>query len=196
MSDARETMLGEALESLLESMPESSSEGGALDPASPPAQAMLLLRTYLTNIARAPEQDKYRSIRADNTAFKSKLGRYAAARQLLRMIGFVDSALPAGAGSDAPSRAWVLPAHAELTGLHAMLALLEKRCVPLPPVPGHAAIGTAPAGNTAAARAYPPTGAAEGSGVTVPRTKAELRVEALRQQKLAVRDDVQATGGE
>ena len=103
----------------------------------------MLLAKISGNVAASPADPKFRTIKATNAKFAASLGRYAAARQLLRTVGFVDT--PA---ADATSeRAWVLPPAADLTAvtLLASLAAALAAASAAPPSPRQAPPPSMPA---------------------------------------------------
>eukprot|EP00310_Coccolithus_braarudii_P016524 CAMPEP_0183344986 /NCGR_PEP_ID=MMETSP0164_2-20130417/10534_1 /TAXON_ID=221442 /ORGANISM="Coccolithus pelagicus ssp braarudi, Strain PLY182g" /LENGTH=347 /DNA_ID=CAMNT_0025516073 /DNA_START=85 /DNA_END=1125 /DNA_ORIENTATION=- len=69
-------------------------------------ESVSLLRRYLRNIASSPSEPKFRLIRAGNAAFAARVGRHAAARQLLRLVGFKDELWAAVGFDGATERMW------------------------------------------------------------------------------------------
>ena len=60
--------------------------------------ALSLLYKYCANILSNPSEDKFRVIKKSNTRFQNAIGQHAAARQVLRAVGFVE--ISAGAASE------------------------------------------------------------------------------------------------
>ena len=82
------SMLQEAIEIM---------RGAFVDAASYSA-ALSLLYKYCANILSNPSEDKFRVIKKSNTRFQNAIGQHAAARQVLRAVGFVE--ISAGAASE------------------------------------------------------------------------------------------------
>ena len=165
----------------------------------PPAEfngSLVLLAKISGNVAASPADPKFRTIKATNAKFAASLGRYAAARQLLRTVGFVDT--PA---ADATSeRAWVLPPAADLTAvtLLASLAAALAAASAAPPSPRQApppSMPAVPEGATSAPPPPPPPPAAAApraaarAGDGPPQqTLLQARVAALKAAKEAPRE--------
>jgi uncharacterized membrane protein YgcG len=118
------------------------------------ARSLLLLRKYATNILNAPFEPKYRTIRLFNSAFRHRLGKHAAARAVLRLVGFVAPE----PSQDPQERAWVLPPSADTSRLGMLVSEIDE----LPGQgPAHGATPTAGAAGPASSR--PSGGAASGA---------------------------------
>ncbi|KAL1524286.1 hypothetical protein AB1Y20_019189 [Prymnesium parvum] len=147
------------------------------------AEALGLLRRYAENVLAAPHEPKFRTIRQRNARFDAAVGAHAAARHLLRLVGFREERLALEAEEEP---VWTLPAEAELEPLAALAQL--ARSVAAPPAAGAAAPQPAAeasaAGRGVAAGQRPPP--AQGRKKTV----TEAQVERLRAQKLLPRADV------
>ena len=154
MADA--ALLQEALEVM---------RGAFVDAASYSA-ALSLLYKYCANILSNPSEDKFRVIKKSNARFQNAIGQHAAARQVLRAVGFVE--ISAGAAQEA---SFTLPAFAELSKLTLLMTLMTPVMAALtvattaPPAPvvgpmADAALldadADAAAAAAAAARAPPP----------------------------------------
>ena len=95
--------------------------------------ARALLYRYARNILTQPAEKRFRTIRQRNAAFNARFGRFAAARQLLRLIGFVEQLeeqSPILIGVEeavgTPEKLWVLPCEASLDPLHMTWMLMEQ----------------------------------------------------------------------
>ena len=139
------SMLSEALDMLRSSVEDAGTYVAALT----------LLQRYLCNILGAPLEERYRAIKKANARFHESLGRHAAARQLLRLVGFVE--LAAGFGQEAT---YALPASADLYPLTTLVEHLAARLATVPVPPISSAGPAVPSSSTA-----PPT-----APVTMPST--------------------------
>ena len=203
MADA--ALLQEALEIMRSAFVDAASYSAALS----------LLYKYCANILSSPSEDKFRVIQKSNARFQNALGQHAAARQVLRAVGFVE--ISAGAAQEA---SFTLPASAELSKLTllmtlmtpVMAALTVATTAPPAPVVGpmadaallDAAAAAAPAAAAAAAARAPPP---PSSSLTTARleeppsasqlraskggmTLTEAHVATLRRQKLVPRPEL------
>jgi hypothetical protein len=200
-------MLQEALEIM---------RGAFVDAASYSA-ALSLLYKYCANILSSPSEDKFRVIKKSNARFQNAIGQHAAARQVLRAVGFVE--ISAGAAQEA---SFTLPASAELSKLTLLMTLMTPVMGALsvattaPPAPVDeppmadaallAAAAAAPAAAAAAAAAArappPPSSSLTTARLEEPPSASQLRaskggmtlteahVATLRRQKLVPRPEL------
>lgn len=99
-------------------------------------RSLLLLRKYASNILSAPGEPKYRTIRLSNASFRHQLGRHAAARAALRLVGFVAP----DPTQEPEARAWVLQDSADTSRLAVLTAEIDELigAAPFPPARGAA----------------------------------------------------------
>ena len=81
----------------------------SFEDASAYAASLAMLGKYCANVLGSPAEERYRVIKKGNARFHSALGQYAAARAVLRAVGFVE--LSATFGQEATFN---LPAPADL----------------------------------------------------------------------------------
>jgi hypothetical protein len=189
---------------------------GAFVDAASYSAALSLLYKYCANILSNPSVDKFRVIQKSNARFQNAIGQHAAARQVLRAVGFVE--ISAGAAQEA---SFTLPASAELSKLTLLMTLMTPVMAALtvattaPPAPvvgpmadaallAAAAAAAAPAAAAAAAARAPPP---PSSALTTARleeppsasqlrastggmTLTEAHVATLRRQKLVPRPEL------
>ena len=188
---------------------------GAFVDAASYSAALSLLYKYCANILSSPSEDKFRVIKKSNARFQNAIGQHAAARQVLRAVGFVE--ITAGAMQEA---SFTLPASAELGKLTLLMTLMTPVMAALtvattePPAPVvgpmadaallDAAAAAAPAAAAAAAARAPPP---PSSSLTTARleeppsasqlraskggmTLTEAHVATLRRQKLVPRPEL------
>ena len=188
---------------------------GAFVDAASYSAALSLLYKYCANILSNPSEDKFRVIQKSNARFQNAIGQHAAARQVLRAVGFVE--ISAGAAQEA---SFTLPASAELSKLTLLMTLMTPvmgalsvaTTAPPAPVVGpmadaallDAAAAAAPAAAAAAAARAPPP---PSSSLTTARleeppsasqlraskggmTLTEAHVATLRRQKLVPRPEL------
>ena len=193
---------------------------GAFVDAASYSAALSLLYKYCANILSSPSEDKFRVIKKSNARFQNAIGQHAAARQVLRAVGFVE--ITAGAMQEA---SFTLPASAELGKLTLLMTLMTPVMAALtvattePPAPvveppmddaallaaAAAAAAAAPAAAAAAAAARtppPPSSALTTARLEEPPSASQLRaskggmtlteahVATLRRQKLVPRPEL------
>lgn len=173
---AQQSMLQEAMQQL-----HIGCEGAAF------AQALRLLQRYVSNILESPRDPKFRKIRQRNVKFQETVGRHAAARQLLRLLGFLEKQAEVS-GDLAVEPVWSLPDDADLSplGVFAQLAQSELTAITTtqtmidPPI----TVATSPVSVTDEKPRV------QASVPTQQTTLTQAQVETLRKQKLLPRSDV------
>jgi hypothetical protein len=166
--------------------------------------AATLLLKYLSNIVASPHEPKFRTIKKSNARFHATLGRHAAARQLLRLVGFVDAGVSSPAELEGAEPAFCLPETAEVQPLafvaHALRAVasptvaqpavgvVEPPQPPQPPQPQQQPPPPASSQPTQPPRRPP-------QPQQQPRTITEAQVAKLRAQKLTARSELSMARG-
>ncbi|KAI8470561.1 MAG: WLM domain-containing protein [Monoraphidium minutum] len=89
--------------------------GGGEPPTAAIAAALAALCRALSNVVAAPGDPRYQALRLSNPAVAARLGRWRAARALLRLAGFEEAEAEGGAGGRAlvwrrrdPGLAWLV----------------------------------------------------------------------------------------
>ena len=120
-------MLGEAV-AMLEEACGAIAVASGVPTATAVHESVGLLSKYTSNLLANPSEVKYRAIKKGNARFHAAIGQHAAARQLLRLVGFE-------ADLTSPEPLWVLPMHTDLKPLRLLDGLLARRRahVQLPP---------------------------------------------------------------
>ena len=124
---ARVEMVAEALSMLRASCEAAAAAsggggGGGAGGGSFAASAALLEK-YVGNILAAPGEAKYRAIKASNARFEQMIGRHAAGRQLLGLLGFSRTA---GGAESTVEPVWTLADGADLAPLRLAYQLLTR----------------------------------------------------------------------